>query len=391
MKSILILLHCESNTGYAIGPLERTFYDMAVNLCDQDSSRIHFAYPSMRRGPSPTLPVEFNQYTIIDAKSADSDHGLAAERYLREHDVDTVFGFDQPVHRPIYKHFRRGGMRHFVSYWGAPMSSMNNWAVRFVKRMEVMCRSDGPDHYIFESRGMGELAIKGRGIPARRVSIVPLGIDSHRYRPDAADARYVYECMGVPTSRRIFFYSGHMEPRKGVAVIMKAANRLSESREQDDWHVLLCGNKGDESQQYERMLSERARQRVTFGGYRSDLEALCRGCYAAMIMSTGWDSFPRSGLEVQATGLPLLVSSLTGINESVRDGETGLVLRAGDAEALAYAMNRLLDDRAWRDQLSRQARLRIENEFTISKQLSGLTEVVRRVVSQKSPLAASGI
>ena len=100
-----------------------------------------------------------------------------------------------------------------------------------------------------------------------------------------------------------------------------------------------------------------------------------------MIMSTGWDSFPRTGMEVQASGLPLIVSDLRGIRESVQDGVTGLILKAGDADALANAMGRLLEDRAWRDRLSRQARLRIEQGFTLNKQLSALTEVVRRVVS----------
>ena len=381
MKSILILLHCESNTGYAIGPLERTFYDMAESLCDRDPSRIHFAYPSMKKGPSLTLPVEFTQYTIIDARSADANHGLEAERYIREHDIDTVFGFDQPVHRPIYKYFRRGGVRRFVSYWGAPMSSMNPWVVRLAKRLEVGLRRDGPDHYIFESRGMGELAIMGRGIPAARVSIVPLGIDCNRFKPNAGEAPCVHERTGIPSHRRIFFYSGHMEARKGVAVIMGAANRLSQSRAQDDWHLLLCGNKGDESREYEQMLTREARARVTFGGYRSDLEVLVRGCYAALIMSTGWDSFPRSGLEVQASGLPLMVSDLKGINESVEEGVTGLILKAGDADALAGAMSRLLDDPAWRDRLSLQARARIESEFTMAKQLAGLIDVVRRVAA----------
>jgi glycosyltransferase involved in cell wall biosynthesis len=380
MKSILILLHCEANTGYAIGPLERTFYDMALAVCDGDAARVHFAYPSMSKGPSPTLPAEFRQYAIIDTKRSDADHGLAAEHYIRDHGIDTVFGFDQPVHLSIYKHFRRGGVRKFISYWGAPMSSINNWAIRSVKRAGVRLRIHGPDHYIFESRGMGELAIKGRGIPSRRISVVPLGIDTNRFRPDPANAHYIYEQMAIPKQRRIFFYSGHMEPRKGVAVIMDAANRLSESRDQDDWHIVLCGNKGDESRQYEKMLTAQARTRVTFAGYRSDLEILCCGCYAAMIMSTGWDSFPRTGMEVQASGLPLIVSDLRGISESVQDGLTGLILKAGDADALATAMGRLLDDREWRDQLSRQARARIEREFTIEKQLSALTAVVRGVV-----------
>lgn len=382
MKSILILLHCESNTGYAIGPLEKVFFEMALSICDGDRSRIHFAYPSMRKGPSPTLPTDFRQYAVIDTGSADAEHWKEAEQYIHQHDIDTVFGFDQPVFLPIHAWFRRAGVKHFISYWGAPMSSMNTWPVRLVKRLEVGLRSSGPNQYIFESKGMAELAVKGRGIPVRRVSVVPLGIDCERYRPDPVNAQYVYECMGIPGQRRIFFYSGHMEPRKGVAVIMRAANILVQSRGRiDDWHILLCGNKGDESREYEQMLTAEARERVTFGGYRSDLEVLCRGCYVGLIMSTGWDSFPRTALEVQASGLPLIVSDLRGINESVRDGVTGLILKAGDAEALADAMNRLLGDPAWRDRLSLQARSRIENEFTIQKQLSALTDVVRRVVS----------
>ncbi len=380
MRSILILLHCESNTGYAIGPLERTFYEMALALCDGDASRIHFSYPSMKKGPSPTLPADFKQYVVIDPNRLDAQHCKAAGHYLREHHIDTIFGFDQPVFQPIYRYFRRAGVRRFISYWGAPMSAMNNWAIRLVKRAGVMLHPEGPDHYIFESRGMAELAIKGRGIPSRRVSVVPLGVDCHRFRPDPADAQYVYESTQIPRQRRIFFYCGHMEPRKGVAVIMRAANHLSRSRQADDWHVLLCGNKGEESVPYEQMLTEEARSRVTFAGYRSDLERLYRGCYAALIMSTGWDSFPRSGLEVQASGLPLFVSDLMGIRESVCDGVTGLILKAGDAEVLADAMSRLLDDSGWRNRLSQEARLRIESQFTIKKQLAALTDVVRSFV-----------
>lgn len=380
MKSILVLLHCGSNTGYAIGPLERTFFEMARTLCDQDATRIHFAYPTMANGPSPTLPADFKQYALIDSRSSDPEHWKKAERYIRDHGIDTIFGFDQPVARPIYRHFRRAGVKTFISYWGAPMSSMNNLAIRFIKRLGVILQRSGPDHYIFESHGMAELAIKGRGVPSGRVAVVPLGIDCDRYRPDPADAEYAYDCVGIPRGRRIFFYSGHMEPRKGIAVIMAAANCLSESRKTDDWHILLCGNKGDESLPYEQLLKEGARTHVTFAGYRSDMEVLCRSCYAALIMSTGWDSFPRTGLEVQASGLPLIVSDLRGIRESVRDGFTGLIVKAGDGQALAGAMDRLLDERDWRDQLSRQARARIEAEYTIERQLSRLTDVARAMM-----------
>lgn len=384
MKSILILLHCKSNTGYAIGPLERTFFDLANALCDRDNSRIHFAYPSMVNGPSLTLPAEFKQYAVIDAKSVDADHHAASERYIREHEIDTIFGFDQPVFMPIYRSFRRAGVKRFISYWGAPMSSRNILPIRLAKRVGVLLRPSGPDHYIFESNGMAELAVKGRGIPPRRVSVVPQGIDSNHFKPDSKDARYVYESMKIPTHRRIFYYSGHMEPRKGVAVIMKAANKLNERRQKDDWHVLLCGNKGEESRPYEMILSGPAREHVTFGGYRSDTHVLHRGCYAALLATTGWDSFPRSGLEVQSSSLPLLMSDIIGGRELVDDGVSGIIVKSGDADALAGAMEQLLDNPDRTALLGRQARARVEERFTLEKQLAQLTCVVKGVVSAAS-------
>ncbi len=382
MKSILILLHCQSNTGYAIGPLEKTFYNMAQILCDGDTSRIHFAYPSMKMGPSPTLPAEFKQYAVIDAESVDPDHWMATERYIREHDIDTIFGFDQGVFKPIYRVFRRAGVQRFISYWGAPMSSLNIWPIRLIKRVGVLLRPSGPDHYIFESNGMAEFAILGRGVPPQRVSVVPLGVDHTYFRLDPRDAQYVYDVISIPAHRRVFYYSGHMEPRKGVAVIMEAANILSERRRgADDWHILLCGNKREESRPYEAILSEQAREKVTFGGYRSDTHILQRGCYAAMIASTGWDSFPRSGLEMQASGLPLVVAGLMGLREAVENGVSGIIVQPGDAGALAQAMERLLDNPDERDRLGRQARARIEQKFTLETQLAQLVRVVRAVLS----------
>lgn len=379
MKSILILLHCESNTGYAIGPLEATFYKMALNVCGQDPARIHFAYPSMDRGPSSTLPADFRQYVVIDSRSLDPEHHARAARYIREHDIDTVFGFDQPVARPIYGPFRRAGIKHFISYWGAPMSSVNRWGVRLLKKIEVALSRHGPDHYIFESRGMAETAFLGRGIPEQRTSVVYPGVNTERFRPDPADAGKVYERLAVPRQRRIFFYSGHMESRKGVATIMHAANHIAGRRERDDWHIVLFGNKGDEHIPHAALLTAEAREHVTFGGYRSDLNEIQRGCYAGVIASTGWDSFTLSGVEMQSSGLPLLVSDLRGLREAVENGISGFIFPAGNASALADAMEKLLDDAALRVRLSTQARERIERGFSSEIQLRRLTEVLQRI------------
>jgi len=380
VKSILISLHCESNTGFAIAPLELTFYQMAMELCGNDPARIHFAYPSMKRGPTSTLPTNFHNYLILDPRTSATADFRRAISYLQANQIDTIFGFDHPVSLPIYRHYRRAGVRTFVSYWGAPMSAHNNSIRLAIKRLEVLLRRDGPDHYIFESQGMADAAVFGRGVPPERTSVVPVGVDTNRFRPDSTQKDRVHDILGIPQDRKIFIYSGHMEPRKGVAVIMQAANLLARDRKAADWHIALFGNRDDDHLPHWNMLGPEARSHVTFFGYRTGLEILQRGSFAAIVASTGWDSFPRSALEAQASGLPLLVSNLPGLNETVEDGMTGFIFPPGDSRALCDAMSRLLADTPLRNQIGEQARERAVKKYSLDTQLRNLVSTVTRAL-----------
>ena len=65
--------------------------------------------------------------------------------------------------------------------------------------------------------------------------------------------------------RKILFYSGHMETRKGVGVLVNAAKYLYNQHNKRDFHFLILGNKGGEEKQYMEMLAdEGARNHVTF-------------------------------------------------------------------------------------------------------------------------------
>lgn len=382
MSAILLLFHCESNTGYAIGKLEKTFFEVALQLMQGDASRVHVAYPSMEKGPSKSLPPDFRQYLIVDSSSRDPSEGIRIADYLATHNIQTIFGFDQPASRPMYRYFREGGVKNFIAYWGAPVSSIFSPLKRSIRRLEMSLRHEGPDHYIFESQGMADTAVLGRGIPKERVHVVNIGVDESHYYPDAKDADYVYSVFDIPRHRKVFFYSGHMEKRKGVEVIMRSALELANSRPDGEWHFVLLGNQpGEESPYIEMLKNSPAADHVTFGGYRTDLARLHRGCYAGVIASTGWDSFTVSAIEMQASGLPVLVSNLPGLNESVENQVTGLLFEPGDALCLSRLMMKLLDDVELRNRLGEQARLRVLRELTVMKQKASLVQLMENVVS----------
>jgi glycosyltransferase involved in cell wall biosynthesis len=84
-------------------------------------------------------------------------------------------------------------------------------------------------------------------------------------------------------------------------------------------------------------------------------------------------------------------TDVTGIPELVRDGATGLQVPQNDPPALAAALERLLDDPVLRDQLARQARHRIEEDFDVECNAAQLRAVFRESIApavQPPPLPA---
>lgn len=377
MQSLLIQFHCASNTGYAIGRLEPVFFKMAMELLNGDSSKLHIAYSDISSGPSSTLPVEFKNYLQIDAECDDLSHFQQVANYIESNNINTIFGFDQPPRRKIYQYYRKAGIKKFISYWGAPMSSLNSGPKLWFKRLESWLNVAGPDQYIFESYGMAKTATHGRGIPKAKVHVVYLGVDFEKFSPNSADSSYVYERFGIPSDRKIFFFSGHMEPRKGPQVIMRAANTLWRRRDKKDWQILMLGNQPGQEEGLLSLLDLPViKSHVTFGGYRNDIAELHRGCYAGVIASTGWDSLTCSSLEMQASGLPLLLSNLIGLNEAIVDRQTGILFQPNNHEQLADLMSALLDDVGVRDCYGKNARSRIVNEFSIERQVARLVDIV---------------
>jgi glycosyltransferase involved in cell wall biosynthesis len=58
----------------------------------------------------------------------------------------------------------------------------------------------------------------------------------------------------------------------------------------------------------------------------------------------GMDNLPTVIMEAMATGLPVISTSVGGIPEMVIENETGVLVPAGDAGALAHAIEKVIDD-----------------------------------------------
>lgn len=372
--STLVMFHCRINTGYAIASLERTFFEAACRV-EGDSDRIHFSYKRLGEPRSAELPREFDNYFEFDISDCGDSDLQRLRAYVRRHGIRRVLAFDLWVGHAAIGPLRRGGAETLVAYYGAPMSSINSGLKLWFKRLEAKFKSKA-DHYVFESEAMRRSGVEGRGLPRSMTSVVHLGVDQERYRPagDSIDPRSV----GIAEDRLIVLYTGHVTPRKGIPVLIDAMKHLVDELGDRRLHLLVCGDKEGQARPYEEQLrNSGASDHVTFAGYRDDIPSLMRTADVGVIASTGWDSFTVSAVEMASSGLPMVVSDLQGLSETVEDGRTGFLFPPGDHRALASKLRTLADDPELRKRFGREGRRRAERMFSREGQVESIARILR--------------
>ena len=115
-----------------------------------------------------------------------------------------------------------------------------------------------------------------------------------------------------------------------------------------------------------------------------EVRRLLEGASVACLPSA-WEGMPGSLMEAMATGVAVVGTDVSGTDELVVDGESGLLVPAYDRAALAGAIARLLDDRELRDELARGGRRRMEERFSLDVMLEAKERLYRELGSRTDP------
>jgi glycosyltransferase involved in cell wall biosynthesis len=85
------------------------------------------------------------------------------------------------------------------------------------------------------------------------------------------------------------------------------------------------------------------------------------------VLASAWEGMPGSALEAMAVGLPVVATDVTGTNEVVVHGETGLLVPPDDPVALATALATMLTDAGLCRSLGAAARRRVAAVFSVDR------------------------
>jgi len=137
---------------------------------------------------------------------------------------------------------------------------------------------------------------------------------------------------------------GSLIPRKGMLYILEALAKLSEKYA----FILRLAGDGPLREQLENKARELGidKQVEFLGSVDAEKIPLLLKQADLFVLASHWEGRPNAVLEAMATGLPVVASDIDGVNELVVDGQTGLLFRDGDSEALRGCIERIMGDPA---------------------------------------------
>ncbi len=236
------------------------------------------------------------------------------------------------------------------------------------------------DRVITSGEAIRTLVIEA-GVDPGRVVAIPAGVDLAEFMGGPGDGEAMRERLGL--SRPVIGSVAMFRGSKGHAYLLDAFAtvhaRHSAAR------LLLVGD-GIRRPWVEGLAKARGLgEAIVFTGFRADVPDLLRAMDCFVLASTRTEGVPQSLLQAFAAGVPVVASSIGGIPEVVKDGETGILVPPEDAAALARAIESVLGDRSGALARARVARQMVEDSFSHSAAVSRLLALYDEVVAGALP------
>ena len=197
--------------------------------------------------------------------------------------------------------------------------------------------------------------------PHDKTHVIHNGVDIDRFRPPS-DRFAAKKSLGLDPKRPVVSMICRLDEEKGHQYLFHAIKSLSNAKN-IQWLIVGAGRA--EAKIKSQADSIGISQQLKFLGMRRDIPEILSASdiYAFPTLQEG---FPNSLLEAMAAGCAVIASDFSGNLEVAQHEHNALIIPMRDGQALANAINRLLDNQALANRLAHQARIDIERVFSLS-------------------------
>jgi glycosyltransferase involved in cell wall biosynthesis len=235
-----------------------------------------------------------------------------------------------------------------------------------VRSARVLLTLRGVDRLIAPSAFLAE-RYAGNGIPRESLSIVRYGIDTERFAPTTPRPRTF--TLG---------FVGYLGAHKGLRYLLGALASLVPAH---PVRLLAVGD-GEDRERLVALTKELGLEPyVTFRGRvpHADIAALYHELDVLVVPSVWPENSPVTIMEAMASGIPVIASDIGGGGELVEDGITGFLVPPRDTRALAESIRHLLAHPDIREEMGRQAVVRI-GRYGMPQQIERLVGLYHEIL-----------
>ena len=261
---------------------------------------------------------------------------------------------------------------HYLHYRNPALRRLSIWQERFLSRasdaLVLVCQSD--------------LALAKRHRLAARESltVIPNGLDALPAvsRPSAPDLRAE---LGLEQGKPIVGTVARLHRQKGIIHLLRAAPRILGAVPGTRIVVVGDGPLGGELRR--RAAAPGLDGRIVFLGEREDARSIM-DLFDVFVLPSLWEGLPFVLVEAAALGKPIVATAVDGVPEVIDDGKTGVLIRPGNADALADAVVSMLSDKPRAANLAAAAKALIPPRFPLRRTIEQHQSLYLRLYRQKT-------
>jgi glycosyltransferase involved in cell wall biosynthesis len=230
------------------------------------------------------------------------------------------------------------------------------------------------DAVICNSAEMARFAADYYRARPHTVRVVYNGVDAERFSP-AARARAVAAGDGP-----VIGTVGRIEKQKNLDVFLAAAGCVSARHPGARFEIV---GEGTERARLEGVVRERRlADAVRFRGTTRDVPAFL-GELDQFWLTSDWEGTPNVVLEAMAAGCPVIATRVGGTPELIEDRRTGILVDAGDAEAICAASLLLAADPAAARRMGLAASTDVHERFSLTAMAAATSAVYESVIGRR--------
>lgn len=226
-------------------------------------------------------------------------------------------------------------------------------------------------HYIALSRDLADYLVDKVHVPKNRITQAYNGVDTDRFFPAALGPTFIDGCPFDPAQHWLVGTVGRMQTVKDQTMLAQAfALALAQAPALQERLRLVMVGEGPLREQAQGILQAAGVAHLAWmPGERTDVADIMRGLHAFALPSLA-EGISNTILEAMASGLPVVATAVGGNADLVQPSQTGAIVPASDAQAMAQQLVALANHPEQARALGKAGRQRVLDHFSMQAMVS---------------------